>query len=138
MHICKGWKLTQCKFITWLFTSVQKCVFLCMQSSYPCATYVWFWSFMLALITLEQYLQQYFKKWGNGVKFRWWEFRWVGHQSGGLERYLSCPPWNIQGNILWSVRLSFCICFKKLFFWDFLIRYCIETVFRGFTFYDFY
>ena len=37
---------------------------------------------MLALNKLEQYLQQYFKKWCNGVKFWWWEFRWAGHQSG--------------------------------------------------------
>ena len=46
-------------------------------------TYIWFWNFILVLNTLEQYLQQYFKKLGNRVKFWWWEFSWVGHQSGG-------------------------------------------------------
>ena len=30
------------------------------------------------------------QKWGNKVKFWWWEFRLVSHQSGGLE---SCFPW---------------------------------------------
>ena len=35
VHICEGWKLTHCKFTTWLYvTSVQKCVVLCMLSSY--------------------------------------------------------------------------------------------------------
>ena len=35
VDICKGWKLIHSKFITRLFTSIQKCVVLCMLSSYP-------------------------------------------------------------------------------------------------------
>ena len=35
VHICIGYKLTHCKFTNWLFTSIQKCVVLCMLSSYP-------------------------------------------------------------------------------------------------------
>ena len=50
-----------------------------------------FWSFMLTLNTLQKFLQQYFKKWSNGVKFWWREFSWVGHQfrrkRGGLNHY---------------------------------------------------
>ena len=62
-----------------------------MLSSYPSAKYIWFWSFRSTLNILEQYFQQYFKKWGSEVKFWWREFRWVGHQSGrGLE---PCLPW---------------------------------------------
>ena len=36
------------------------------------ATCIWFWTFLLALNKLEQHLQQYFKKWGNGTKI------WMG------------------------------------------------------------
>ena len=50
---------------------------------------------MLTLNTLEQYLQQYFKKWGNGVKF-WWEVKWVDHQSGGWNPAFHGGPY-IQG-----------------------------------------
>ena len=35
VHICEGCKLTHCKFTTRLLTSIQKCVALCMLSSYP-------------------------------------------------------------------------------------------------------
>ena len=35
VQICKGWKLTHCKFTTWLFNLILKCVVLCILSSYP-------------------------------------------------------------------------------------------------------
>ena len=38
---------------------------------------------MLALNTLEQYLQQYLRKLGNGVKFWWWEFNSLVISPGG-------------------------------------------------------
>ena len=128
VHIYKGWKLTHCKFTIWLFTSIRKCVVLCMLSSYPSWTYIWFWSFTLALNTLEQYLQQYFKKWGNRVKFWWWEFILVGHQSGreagtlpsiGGGKYSGgliplCILWKNGGPFLKSVKNlpSFCTFFS--------------------------
>ena len=103
-HICKGWKLTHWKFFTRLFTSIQKCVVLWMLSNNPSCNVIWCWSFMLALNKLEQYLQLYFKKWGNRVKFWLWEldgliislrrgwlepcFSWSGGGGGGYSREL--------------------------------------------------
>ena len=52
------------------------CLVICL------ATCIWFWGFILVLNTSEQYFQQHFKKWVHRVTFWWWEFRWVGHQSG--------------------------------------------------------
>ena len=71
MHICKGWKLTHCKFTTWLFTLIQKGVRLCMLSSYlSCNIHVFLKFYVGNKYILEQYLQ---------------EFRWVNHHSGGVE-----------------------------------------------------
>ena len=71
MHICKGWKLTHCKFTTWLFTLLQKGVLLCMLPSYPsCNIHLILKVYVGNKYILEQYLQQ---------------FRWVNHQSGGVE-----------------------------------------------------
>ena len=82
--ICKGWKIKHCKFTTCLLQYRSVWSYACCLVIHL-GTYIWFWSFMLALNTLEEYRQQYFQKWGSGVKFWWWEFRWVGHQSGELE-----------------------------------------------------
>ena len=66
--------------------------------------------FYVGINILEQYIQQYFKKWGIGAKFWWWEFRWVGHQSGWrgagtLPSMLGGRGGNIHGGLVISGSL---------------------------------
>ena len=83
VHICKGWKLTHCKFTTWRFTSRQKCLVLCMLSSYPSRNIHLILNFYAGLKYIRAVPSAVLQKMGNRVKFWWCEFRWLAHQSGG-------------------------------------------------------
>ena len=81
VHLCKGWKFTHVKFTTWRFTSIQKCVVLCMLSSYLSCNIHLNLRFYVGLKYIRAVPSAVLQTMMLRGK-KWWEFRWVCCRGG--------------------------------------------------------